>query len=78
MDDFRKMLASFGLVPALLLVVGLLVKSKYSKPLMIVGGLWGLANALFAVRQVNATVIAEEPTITYRSAAGELSGAAAP
>lgn len=79
MNQVRQVVVSFGLLPAVLVVVGLLVPSKYSKALMIIGGLWGIANALFAVRQVNvtATVTAEEPTITYRSSS-EASGVAAP
>jgi hypothetical protein len=67
LSEFRKAVVAFGLVPAVLVVIGLLVPSKYSKALMVIGALWGVANALFAVREVTATVTAEEPTITYRS-----------
>lgn len=75
MTQFRTAVVAFGILPALLVVAGLALPSKYSKALMIVGGLWGLANALFSVREVSATVTAGEPTITYRS---ESSGVAAP
>jgi hypothetical protein len=68
--------AAFGWLPALLVIAGLVMPSKYSKALMIVGGLWGLANALFAVREVSATVTAGEASLTYPSA--DSSGVAAP
>lgn len=67
MSQLRAAAAAFGWLPALLVVAGLVLPSKYSKAAMIVGGLWGLANALFAVREVSATVTAGEPTITYHS-----------
>jgi hypothetical protein len=76
MTEFRKAVVAFGWLPALLVIAGLVMPSKYSKALMVVGGLWGLANALFAVREVSATVTAGEPTITYRSS--DSSEAAAP
>lgn len=69
------MVAAFGWVPLLLVVFGLVMPSKYSKAAIIVGGLWGLGQALFAVREVSATVTAGDPTITYHSSE---SGVAAP
>lgn len=71
MDSVRKVVSTFGVVPVALVVLGLFVTSKYSKLLVVVGALWGLSQVLFAVRKVDvtATVTAEEPTITYRSAA---------
>lgn len=69
MDDVRKAVTSFGLVPLALLVLGLFVSSKYSKALVVIGALWGLANALFAVREVHATVdVSGDPVISYPSA----------
>jgi len=76
MDDVRKAIASFGLAPLLLLVLGLFVSSKYSKALVVLGALWGLANALFAVREVHATVDATgDPVISYPGADTSASGA---
>jgi len=67
-SQLRAAIASFGWLPALLLIAGLALPSKYSKALMIIGGVWGLANVLFAVREVHATVTAGEPEITYSGA----------
>jgi flagellar biosynthesis regulator FlbT len=75
-SQLRAAVAAFGWLPALLVIAGVVMPSKYSKALMVIGGLWGLANALFAVREVSATVTAGEPTITYRSS--DSSEAAAP
>lgn len=62
-----KSLSTFGIGALVLVLLGLFVKSKYSKALLVVGGLWGLANVLFEIRKVDATVTAEDPTITYSS-----------
>lgn len=66
MNTLRQVVASFGVVPVALVVLGLLVTSKYSRLLVVIGALWGLSQVLFAVRKVDATVTAGEPEITYR------------
>lgn len=68
MGSIRQLISAFGVVPLALLLLGLLWGSKYSKALMIVGVVYGLANVLFSVRQVNATVEAGEASITYQGA----------
>lgn len=69
METLRKTVATFGVVPVALVVLGLLVTSKYSKLLVVVGALWGLSQVLYSVRKVDvtATVTAEDPEITYHA-----------
>jgi hypothetical protein len=60
-----KSITSFGVVPLILLAVGLFWRNaRYSRALLILGGLWGLANVLFEIREVHATVTAEDPIIS--------------
>lgn len=68
MNQLRGAVIAFGIVPAMLVVCGLLLPSKYSKTMIVIGALWGVASALFAVREVHATVTAGEPEITYSGA----------
>lgn len=66
LSGIRGALVTIGVVPLVLIALGLFGKTKWSKPLLIVGALWAIASVLFAVREVSATVTAEDPTITYK------------
>jgi len=65
-DDIRKQVSAVGIGPLALVAAGLAWK-KFRAPLLAAGVVWGLANVLYAKREVTATVTAEEPTITYHA-----------
>ncbi len=66
MDSLRNILGGFGIVPLCLLLLGLLWGSKWSKAMIIVGAVFGLANLLWAQREVSAVVdVSGDPVITY-------------
>lgn len=63
----KAFLSSVGLLPLILVVVGLMVwrRTHYATLPLVVGLVWGTWNVLFAKREISATVTAGEPTITY-------------
>ncbi len=65
-SSIRGAVVAIGVVPLVLIALGLFGKTKWSRPLLIIGGLWAIASVLFTVREVSATVTAEDPTITYK------------
>ena len=46
MNDLRQRIGTLGVVPILMVVVGLLVPSKYSRVMLVVGGLWLVAQVV--------------------------------
>lgn len=66
MNSIKNIIGTFGLVPLTLLLLGLFWGSKWSKALVIVGAVYGLANVLWSQREVSAVVdVTGDPVITY-------------
>lgn len=65
MNTIRDTAAAFGLIPLLLIGLGFFRVTKHAHAFLVVGVIWGLANVLYAKREINATVTAGDATITY-------------
>jgi hypothetical protein len=67
--NLKNIIGTFGLVPLVLLLLGIFWGSKWSKALLIIGAVYGLANLLWAQREVTAVVdVSGDPVITYPGA----------
>ena len=66
LTSFRATLAAVGIVPLVLVAVGLFGKTKHARAFLVVGVVMALAAILWTTREVHATVTAEEPTITWK------------
>ena len=69
MNSLRETLGAFGILPLLLVALGLFWASRWSKALLVIGAVLGLAGILFAKREISATVTAGDAVITYSSGA---------
>ena len=53
LDKVRGAVIAIGVVPLLLIALGLFLKGRYAKPLLIVGAGWAIATLLFSMREVS-------------------------
>ncbi|HKQ96965.1 MAG TPA: hypothetical protein VJV75_03740 [Candidatus Polarisedimenticolia bacterium] len=58
----REIVLGIGIIPILVVVAGLTLRIRW---LTAIGLVWGAYSLLFSQREINATVTAGDPTITY-------------